>query len=138
MKQDKILRVISKIMIPFILVFALYVQFHGDYGPGGGFQAGVILAAGMIFYSLIFGLKIIQKIVTSTFLETLLAIGILLYGTVGLINIILHKNFLDYSSLNQDEVLAQEIGIFIVEIGVGITVFAVMLSIFYKFSDRRN
>ena len=138
MKQDKILRIISKIMIPFILVFALYVQFHGDYGPGGGFQAGVILAAGMIFYSLIFGLKKIQKIVAYTFLETLLAFGILLYGSVGLINMVLHKNFLDYSSLNQNEVLAQEIGIFIVEIGVGITVFAVMLSIFYKFSDRRN
>ena len=50
---DRLLRVVSKAMIPFIVVFALYVQFHGDFGPGGGFQAGVILAAGLIFYSLI-------------------------------------------------------------------------------------
>ena len=56
MRYDLILRVVAKLLIPFILLFALYVQFHGDFGPGGGFQAGVILAAAVIFYGLIFGL----------------------------------------------------------------------------------
>jgi multicomponent Na+:H+ antiporter subunit B len=51
MRNDLILRVIAKLLIPFILLFALYVQFHGDFGPGGGFQAGVILAATVIFYA---------------------------------------------------------------------------------------
>ncbi|MHA7838790.1 MAG: MnhB domain-containing protein, partial [bacterium] len=55
--QEKIvLRIVGKGLIPFILLFALYVQFHGDYGPGGGFQAGVIFAAGLILHGLIFGL----------------------------------------------------------------------------------
>jgi multicomponent Na+:H+ antiporter subunit B len=57
MKNDMILRVIAKLLIPFILLFALYVQFHGDFGPGGGFQAGVILAAAMVFYAMIYGLS---------------------------------------------------------------------------------
>ena len=52
-----VLRVVAKLLMPFILLFALYVQFHGDFGPGGGFQAGVIFAAGFILYALIFGLK---------------------------------------------------------------------------------
>ena len=39
-----IIRVVTKLIIPYILLFALYVQFHGDFGPGGGFQAGVIFA----------------------------------------------------------------------------------------------
>ena len=56
MKNDLVLRVVAKLLIPFILLFALYVQFHGDFGPGGGFQAGVILAAAVIFYALIYGL----------------------------------------------------------------------------------
>ena len=56
MSLDLILRVVAKLLMPFILLFALYVQFHGDFGPGGGFQAGVILAAAVIFYALIFGL----------------------------------------------------------------------------------
>ena len=36
-----------------MLLFALYVQFHGDYGPGGGFQAGVIVAVGVILHALV-------------------------------------------------------------------------------------
>ena len=57
MKRQSILRVVSKLLIPYILLFAFYVQFHGDYGPGGGFQAGVIFAAAFILYGLVFGLR---------------------------------------------------------------------------------
>ena len=67
MKDDIILRVIAKLTIPFMLVFALYVQFHGDYGPGGGFQAGVIAATAIVFYAVIFGLA-------NTFLRPILRI----------------------------------------------------------------
>ena len=49
MKHNLILRVVSKILIPLIILFGLYVQFHGDFGPGGGFQAGVILARPLFF-----------------------------------------------------------------------------------------
>ena len=48
MNEYLILRVVVKVLIPFILLFALYVQAHGDYGPGGGFQAGVIFASAII------------------------------------------------------------------------------------------
>ena len=51
MRQKIILRVVSKILIPYILLFAFYVQWHGDFGPGGGFQAGVIFAAGTVSYT---------------------------------------------------------------------------------------
>ena len=56
-----ILKVISKFLVPFIALFAFYVQFHGDFGPGGGFQAGVILASAVILYALIFGLEAAKK-----------------------------------------------------------------------------
>ena len=49
MKHNLILRVIVKFLFPVIALFAFYVQFHGDYGPGGGFQAGVILSVAFIF-----------------------------------------------------------------------------------------
>ena len=55
MKEYLVLRVITKLLLPFILLFGLYVQFHGDFGPGGGFQAGVIFAAGFVLYSLVYG-----------------------------------------------------------------------------------
>jgi hypothetical protein len=73
MKNDLVLRVVGKLLIPFILLFALYVQFHGDFGPGGGFQAGVIFAAGIIFYALIFGLAGARRLVPDRLVETMLA-----------------------------------------------------------------
>ena len=61
MTHHLILRVVSKLLIPFILVYALYVQFHGEYGPGGGFQAGAIFASGFVLYALIFGVQTARK-----------------------------------------------------------------------------
>ena len=134
--DDPILRVVSKAMIPFVIIFALYVQFHGDFGPGGGFQAGVILAAGFIFYSLIYGLTITKILVPPNLVEVLAAIGVLLYMFVGTIGMFMGGNFLDYSVLAIDPVRGQHLGIFLVELGVGITVFSVMLTIFYMFIGR--
>ena len=133
---DRLLRVVSKAMIPFIVVFALYVQFHGDFGPGGGFQAGVILAAGLIFYSLIYGLENTKKLIPPRVVEVLTATGVSLYIFVGMIGIYRGSDFLDYSVLAEDSVHGQHYGIFLVELGVGITVFAVMVTIFYMFVGR--
>lgn len=136
MRHDLILRVIAKLLIPFILLFALYVQFHGDFGPGGGFQAGVILAAAVIFYGLIFGLGDARKLVPEPLVESMMAIGVLLYGGVGVAGLLLGGQYLDYFVLDADSVLGQHRGIFWVEVGVAVTVSGVMLKIFYMFADR--
>ena len=136
MRNDVILRVVAKLLIPFIALFALYVQFHGDFGPGGGFQAGVILAAAMIFYALIFGLEDARKVVPEPLVESMMAIGVLLYAGVGVAGLLLGGNFLDYFVLDPDPVHGQERGIFWVEAGVFVTVSGVMLKIFYMFADR--
>jgi len=83
MKRDLVLRVIAKLLIPFMLLFALYVQFHGELGPGGGFQAGVIIAAAIVFYAIIFGLPAAQRLLPDTIVETLVAAGVLIYAGVG-------------------------------------------------------
>ncbi|MDH5204123.1 MAG: Na(+)/H(+) antiporter subunit B [Hylemonella sp.] len=136
MKNDLILRVIAKLLIPFIVMFAVYVQFHGDFGPGGGFQAGVILAAAVIFYALIYGLADARKVVPESVVESMMALGVLLYVGVGIAGLLLGGNFLDYFVLDPDPVHGQHRGIFWVEAGVAITVSGVMLKIFYMFADR--
>lgn len=138
MKNDLILRVVAKLLIPFILLFALYVQFHGDFGPGGGFQAGVILAAAVIFYALIYGLKATKQAVPEGFVESMMAIGVLLYAGVGIAGLLLGGNYLDYFVLDHNPVHGQHRGIFWVEVGVATTVSGVMLKIFYMFADRGN
>ncbi len=138
MRNYLVLRVIAKLLIPFMLVFALYVQFHGDYGPGGGFQAGVIAAAAMILYGVIYGLPTARKVIPDWVVETMLAAGVLIYAGVGIAGILLGGNYLDYFVLDHSPVHGQERGIFWVEAGVGITVAGVMLKIFYMFAGRRR
>ena len=138
MKNDLVLRVVGKLLIPFILLFALYVQFHGDFGPGGGFQAGVILAAGIVFYALIFGVDTARKVVPDRLVEAMLAAGVLIYAGVGVAGMFLGGNFLDYFVLDHDPVHGQHRGIFWVEAGVAVTVCGVMLKIFYMFASRGN
>lgn len=136
MTGDLILRIVAKLLMPFMLLFALYVQFHGDYGPGGGFQAGVIAAAAIVFYAITFGLAAAQRLVPERMVERLLALGVLLYAGVGLAGLALGGSYLDYFVLAHDPVHGQHRGIFWVEAGVGITVAAVMLKLFYMFAAR--
>ncbi len=136
MKHHLVLRVITKTLIPPILLFALYVQFHGDYGPGGGFQAGVIFGAAFILYALVFGLETARRVVPNGLLRTLIALGILLYAGVGVASLLLGGNYLDYSVLADDVSAGQHLGILLIELGVGITVASVMVAIFFSYAGR--
>ncbi len=136
MNDHSILRIVAKIMIPFILLFALYVQFHGDFGPGGGFQAGVIFAAAFILYALIYGVENARKVMPAWLTRTLLAFGVLLFGGVGLAGIFMGGSYLNYSVLASTQVGGQHLGIFLVEFGVGTTVAATMMTIFFVFAGQ--
>lgn len=149
MNRFPIIRVVTKLLIPYILLFALYVQFHGDFGPGGGFQAGVIFAAALILYGLVFGLDAIQRVAPPKVIEKLTALGLLIYGGTGVACVLLGGNFLDYNFLEFDTLdhhfltvidfpHGQHLGIFLVELGVGITVTAVMTMIYYGFAGREQ
>ncbi len=136
MKNDLVLRVAAKLFTPFVLLFALYVQFHGELGPGGGFQAGVIVAAAVILYAIVFGLPAARRLVPDAIVESMMAVGVLIYAGVGVAGLLLGGAYLDYFVLDRDPVHGQERGIFWVEIGVAITVSSVMLKIFSMFAAR--
>ena len=164
MNQFPIIRVVTKLIIPYILLFGLYVQFHGDFGPGGGFQAGVIIASAFILYGLVFGLGAVKRVAPPLVIEKLVALGVLVYAGTGVATTLIGRagpdqlhghhdghaaaevhrvsaNFLDYEALNHHFLPSflphgQHLGIFLVELGVGITVTAVMTMIFYCFAGR--
>ena len=171
MDSFPIIRVVTKLIIPYILLFGLYVQFHGDFGPGGGFQAGVIMASAFILYGLVFGLPAVHEVAPPKVIEKLIALGVLLYAGTGLATTLIGRaahghadghhdhahadsghaevierapaNFLDYEALNHDVLHGflphgQHLGIFLIELGVGITVTAVMIMIFYCFGGRSD
>jgi len=135
-KLEAILRVVVKLMLPFMLLFALYVQFHGELGPGGGFQAGVIAAGMVILYALIFGIREAKRLVPQRLVERLVPLGVLIYLGTGVVAMLLGGNYLDYSTLAHDSRHGQEYGIMAVELGVLVTVSSSMLAIFYAFVER--
>lgn len=136
MKQKIVLRVVSKLLIPFILLFGLYVQWHGDFGPGGGFQAGVIFGAAFILYGIIYGLGTLRKALPAWFTRMVMALGVLLYAGTGVVSMIKGAKFLDYNVLASTSTGGQHIGILLVEFGVGMTVFAAIVTIFCAFAGR--
>jgi len=138
--QHVILRVVAKLLIPLIAVYALYVHFHGDYGPGGGFQAGVIFASSVILYALIFGLDEAKRVVPPSWIRVIMTLGVLVFGGTGVATWLLGGEFLNYTMFAPDSTYAagQHWGIFAVEIGVLLTVTSVMLAIFYAFGSRRS
>lgn len=139
MNHHIVLRVITKILIAPIVLFGLYVQFHGDFGAGGGFQAGVIIAVGFILYALIFGLTTTKEVMPLWVVRTATCLGVLIYAGVGVYTMLMGGNFLDYDFVASDPVgdaiAGQHVGILLIEAGVGLTVASVMVLVFYGFAD---
>jgi multicomponent Na+:H+ antiporter subunit B len=134
MKDNPVFRLAAKILFAPIILFGLYVQFHGDFGPGGGFQAGVIIAAAFILHGLVFGLERGRRLVSARVNLWLMAIGVLIYGGVGVASLYQGGLYLDYTALTGTVGSGQHIGIILVEFGVGLTVASVMLALFHAFA----
>ncbi len=145
MEDQVVLRVFSKIMIPFIIIFGFYVITHGELGPGGGFQGGVILASAFILYGLVFGKDQLAEAAPPRVVEGLAAFGVLLYSGVGAWCLLAGGNFLDYSYIippAEGAVIphldggAEIWGMILVEYGVGITVCTVMITVYNMITEE--
>jgi len=135
---DVVLAVGTRLIVPFIFLFALYVQFHGEYGPGGGFQAGVIAAGAVILVAIAFGRRAARLIAPRPLIERLVPLGVLVFAGTGIISLFYGENFLNYRVLADDALSARHLGIFLVEAGVLITVFGAMTALFYAFVERER
>jgi multicomponent Na+:H+ antiporter subunit B len=141
MKSDQhiILRVVAKLLIPVIILFAFYVQFHGDRSVGGAFQAGVILSAAIVLYALVFGVPAAMRAVPPALTRALAALGVIIYAGVGFWSLVQGGNYLEYQVLFSEpkgEHKGQHIGVMLVEFGILCAVSGAMLTIFYAFAGR--
>ena len=138
--QSIIIQTICSLLIPFIQLFALYVIIHGHYGPGGGFQGGVLLAVSIILQRLYLGTKIAHQKFSPKLALALGAIGMLIFGLAGIIPMIFGGAFLDYGALPLFWIHGAELralGILIVEIGIGLAVFGALVLIFDSLAGER-
>ena len=137
---DLIVKAVCRILAPFVQLFGLYVIAHGHHSPGGGFQGGVILGASVILIAISHDMRTAIGRVSEKTIHILMAVGVLLYAGIGALCMFLGTNFLDYGSLSRilftSEIEARSLGILGVEVGVGITVMAVMISIYNNLSSE--
>lgn len=138
LKHSVILRTVARGIIPLIMLFAFYLQIHGKISAGGGFQAGVMMAAAFMLYALVFGLSEMLQIFPLQWQKIGACAGVMLYAGVGLLGLLLGGRFLDYDLLGRTGPEGQFIGIFMVELGIGITVFSTILMLFCLFAERKR
>jgi multicomponent Na+:H+ antiporter subunit B len=133
--QDVIVKTLARLLMPFIIVYALYVVMHGHHSPGGGFQGGVILAAGFVLLVVSYGLGETRKRMSEKVAGVISSIGVFIYAGIGVLCLILGGNYLDYGKLSKlfrvTPAEARSLGILGVEIGVALAVMAVMFTIFF-------
>lgn len=152
LKEFKNLRVIIAFIIPYILLYSVYIQLNGEISPGGGFQAGVIFGSGIIAFDMVFGKKALAMHFSTTGLTLCAILGVFIYAGTGVVSLIFNDNYLNYNAianvigngvtvgngigdtvgntLAQGNIVGQHIGIFSIELGVGLTVAAVMSLIY--------
>jgi multicomponent Na+:H+ antiporter subunit B len=132
--NDVVIKTVSRILVPFIQIYALYVFVHGHGSPGGGFQGGCIMAASFILLAVAFNLREVKKRISERRIMIFCALGVFIYVGTGFLALFYSGNFLDYGVLSRllptDQVKARYYGMAMIELGVQITVMAVMLSIF--------
>ncbi|WP_026836444.1 Na(+)/H(+) antiporter subunit B [Limisalsivibrio acetivorans] len=134
-----IIRTVTRFLLPFIQIFALYVIAHGELGPGGGFQGGVIFGAGIVLVALAYGKEKARSIVSTTWSDALNSAGVLVYAGIGVICMLLGGMFLEYGVLpfgNAEK--GNHMGMIGIEIGVGITVAAVIMTIFFEAAEKND
>lgn len=130
-------------MIPFIQLFSLFVIIHGTSGPGGGFQGGVVFAASFILCVVAFDIADGKKRLPESLNTLLSSFGVSLYAGIGLLCILLSfgvAQFLNYGFLPFTSYFEENraLGMELVEIGIGITVTAIITSIFFDLVDSRG
>ena len=136
---DIILQSAARLLAPIMQIFSLYVVAHGHHSPGGGFQGGVIFGASFILLALAYDLETVLKRFKENTVLLLSVIGVLIYAGIGVVCLFLGRNFLAYAAwaklLGITEVEAHSHGMLGVEIGVAITVMAIMFSLYSDLSS---
>ena len=137
-ESSPVIRYIAQGAVPFIQLYALYVLGHGEDGPGGGFQGGVIFAASFVLMALVYGYGRGRKDAPEKVTDLLAPIGCLLYAGIGLLCLLMGGAFLEYGRLagegasESTRLAARHFGLIGIEAGVMITVTAAMTTLFFE------
>jgi multicomponent Na+:H+ antiporter subunit B len=126
-------RVVSALMVPFVLVFGVYVIAHGHYGPGGGFAGGVVLAVAVVLARLTLDVEMVRRAFPVWLPIFTMAVGMALFFAAALVPALVGAEVLDYGAVGPEAMepaRRRYLGIMVVEVGVGAVVFGGIVMIF--------
>jgi multicomponent Na+:H+ antiporter subunit B len=137
---DLIIQTSVRLMVPFIQLFGLYVIVHGHYSPGGGFQGGVLLGTSFILLALAYGVKYSKKYISEGANFLAVNTGVFIFAGFGVLCGLLGGFFLDYGAMSSVIPLSlpdwRYWGVFIVEVGVGLGVMGIMVSLYWDLASE--
>ena len=139
--DSPIVRTMSRLLIPLIQLFALYLLFFGQYGPGGGFVGGVMLGASLILWVLVFGPEASSYLLAKKVLHGD-GIGLIIFAGVGGLCLIGGGEFLNYSNLKipwvDGDSARRYLGIQLTQVGVAVDIAVTAISIVFSLSLIAN
>jgi len=138
--------VVRAFLMPFIVVFGVYVLIHGELSPGGGFQAGAIIASAIVLGRLTLGEEHARSRFPTGLLIWMACVGVGIYVAAGIVPMFFGANFLDYdalpvlwfNSIAEHSRTARAMGIFIVEAGVFVGVLSVLVMLYDHITQRTH
>jgi multicomponent Na+:H+ antiporter subunit B len=132
-EPSEVVRVVCAAVGPFVTMFGIYVIAHGHYGPGGGFAGGVVVAMAVVLTRMIFTSDASAQVFPQAAALPAMAIGMALFLTAGFVPMLGGGTFLDYAAspiAATDDAYTRYLGIFVVEVGVGLVVAGGMVLIY--------
>ena len=137
MPSGIIRKVVAKLSIAFIMLYGLYVIAHGKVSPGGGFQGGVIIAAGVILFILAFGMKEGLKRFEQWKTDVMCSLGVLVLLVTSSLPMFFGGKFMEFVVVPiVDPIWSSKIAITVIEFGIGLTVAAVMVTLFVETAKK--
>ncbi len=142
-KTSLVIQTVTRVMMPFLLMFGLSLIVHGHLTPGGGFQGGVVIGATFILLGLAFNKEEGRRAAPDKNIKTVASSGIVIYIAVGLIGILAGYNFLTnrwikFPPFGELGELLSGGTLFWINIGVGLTVSAIAIELFYAFLEEKR
>lgn len=92
---DHLLRTCSRLLVPVVFTFGVYVIFNGHLSPGGGFAGGSILGGGLILYAQEFGTQGVSRYFTNHLYHIIKVTALAIYGVL-----LLYYGFMGFNGLN--------------------------------------
>lgn len=137
-----IVKVIARVVSPFIMIFGIYMILHGHLSPGGGFPGGVVIASAFVLLTLSFGKEIVYQKLKESTASVMESVGALIFLILAVLGIVFGGYFfLNFLPKGEPFRLISAGFIPLANIGIGLKVgggiFAVFLTlILFRLSEK--